>query len=110
MFNVSSDYSSGCPSSDLSPFYLGISFLKQNSRKTGALIIWGLLGNLVVTTSAFGQNTSSSLRPRASVDHLGPAQNPVSATYEGCYVIYERFNPHMGYSLNSFKGVIYGSI
>ena len=31
------------------PFYLGVSLLKQNSRKKGTLIIQGLLGNLVFT-------------------------------------------------------------
>ena len=31
-----------------SPFYLGVSLLKLNSRKKGTLIVKGLLGNLVM--------------------------------------------------------------
>ena len=66
----------GTPVVPFFPFYLGVSLLKLNSRKKDALIIKGLLGNLVIITPCYcsfqslrwsdlGSSPSTSLGKRA---------------------------------------------
>ena len=43
----------GTPVVPFCPFYIGVSLLKLNSRKKGALITQGLLGNLGVVILIF---------------------------------------------------------
>ena len=52
----------GTPVVPFYPFCLGVSLLKQSSRKKGTLIIWGLLGNLVFK-GCFFLTSSESFSP-----------------------------------------------